>query len=129
VIFTTFHIMVLMGMLLLGLGFTAAWLLYRKKLYETKWFLKAVIFCLPAPFIAFELGWIGTEIGRQPWMIYNILKTVNSTTLSVDAAKVIITLSILSVIYTVIAVIFIIIIKNIIKKGPEEIAGEGHKDE
>ena len=125
VIFLTFHLMVLAGMILLALSAAALFLYLNKKIFETKWFLKFIILCLPLPYIAVELGWVSTEIGRQPWMVYKIIKTIDSTSLTVNSFKLITTLSILSLIYIVISIVFFAIIKRIIDIGPADKLNKG----
>jgi cytochrome d ubiquinol oxidase subunit I len=76
-----FQIMVLMGLLMAATG--AMHLLFRFKWKETaekKWWLKWLAILTPAGFIAVEAGWIVTEVGRQPWIIYGIMKTKDSVT-------------------------------------------------
>ena len=118
VIFLTFHLMVLAGFILLALSAAAAYLFVKKKVFDSKWFLRFIIFCVPLPYLAVELGWISTEIGRQPWMIYKILKTIDSTSLTVNPFKLITTLSLLTLIYIVISIVFFAIIKKLIQTGP-----------
>jgi len=62
------------GRLALGL---AAW---RRRLLPNRWLLRALVFCTPLGFLAIEAGWTVTEVGRQPWVIYNILRTADAVT-------------------------------------------------
>jgi cytochrome bd ubiquinol oxidase subunit I len=125
VIFTTFHLMFMIGTVLLGLSVITAYLLYRKKLYDSRLFHRLLIACVPLPYLAIELGWVGTEIGRQPWIIYKILKTSDATTLSNGAGMITSTLVISSLIYCTISIVFIFIIGRIFKEGMDA-ANKGH---
>jgi cytochrome d ubiquinol oxidase subunit I len=73
--FLAFHLMVGLGMLLLGAAALGVFLLWRRKLFDTtkRWvrlYLLAVVFCSPLPVLANELGWMTAEVGRQPWVVY-----------------------------------------------------------
>ena len=81
IIHFAFQIMVLMGMIMAATGalhllFTLKW----KEKLRKRWWLKWLVWITPAGFIAVEAGWIVTEVGRQPWIIYGILKTSESVT-------------------------------------------------
>lgn len=73
--FYTFHLMVALGSLFILTFLVGIYLLYKKKLYSTKPFLTVLWFFIPLPYIANELGWITTEVGRQPWAVYGLLRT------------------------------------------------------
>ena len=75
VVFFSFRIMVGLGFLMLFLSLAGAYLRWRKKLYDTDWFLKLCILCAPIGFISIITGWFTAEFGRQPWVVYNLIKT------------------------------------------------------
>jgi cytochrome bd ubiquinol oxidase subunit I len=76
-----FQIMVLMGMLMAGAGILYLFFIFIwKKFLEKRWWLKTLVWLTPAGFIAVEAGWIVTEVGRQPWIIYGIMKTSDAVT-------------------------------------------------
>jgi cytochrome d ubiquinol oxidase subunit I len=76
-----FQIMVLMGMLMAGAGILYLLFIFKwKKFLEKRWWLKTLVWLTPAGFIAVEAGWIVTEVGRQPWIIYGIMKTSDAVT-------------------------------------------------
>jgi cytochrome d ubiquinol oxidase subunit I len=81
IVHLAFQVMVGCGTILAALGllfwiFQWKW----KNLLEHKWFLMAVVIATPLGFIAVEAGWIVTEVGRQPWVIYEIMRTIDSVT-------------------------------------------------
>ena len=76
-----------MGCLMLGLGCWSLWLRYRKKLYDTPLMHRAAVLMGPAGFVAVLCGWIVTEVGRQPYTVYNLLTTLESHS-PVDAAAI-----------------------------------------
>lgn len=74
-VFFTFRLMVYLGFAMLGLVAISLWLRKRRTLFESRWFLKLVILATPIGVIAIEAGWVTTEAGRQPWVIYGLLRT------------------------------------------------------
>lgn len=81
VVRTAFQAMVLIGFIMLGIAFWAAWLNFKtRNLFHSKRFLKALVWTSPLGFVATELGWVSTEVGRQPWIVVGFLKTANAVT-------------------------------------------------
>ncbi len=78
IVFYAFRVMVGIGMLMLGLGFWSLWLRHRGKLYENVWMLRAAVWMGPSGFVAVLAGWVVTEVGRQPYTVYNLLRTADS---------------------------------------------------
>lgn len=117
VIFTTFHAMVGLGFIFIGMGVVGLLLIFLKKLYTTKIYLRILTFIFPLPFIASELGWIGTEMGRQPWLIYGVMKTSEGITPHATSNEVLIMLTILVCIYALFVTGLCFILPGIIKKG------------
>lgn len=77
----SFEIMVTAGMAMLGLSIAAAWLWWRhRRVPDNKWLLRALVAAGPLGFIAIEMGWIVTELGRQPWIIYGVMRTEEAVT-------------------------------------------------
>lgn len=75
IVFWSFRIMVGLGMLMILVGVWGAWLRYKKKLYESKTFLRLTFLMAPSGLIAILAGWFTTEVGRQPWVVYGIQRT------------------------------------------------------
>ncbi len=124
--FTSYHIMIGLGMLFVLLAVISGFLLYRKKIWDTRWFLKALIFSIPLPYIANEFGWIAAEVGRQPWAVYRVLKTVDAASVVVPAWQILLTLVIFVLIYSFIFWVFMRLLLKIIRKGPEGIKATGY---
>ncbi len=81
VVHLAFQIMVGIGTLLIGVSLIAAWLAWRHgPLIESRRFLQLLVLCSPLGFVALESGWVVTEVGRQPWIIYHIMKTSAAVT-------------------------------------------------
>lgn len=110
--FTTFHLMVVLGMYFIG--FSLLGFFWRGKL-----FLKLAVLSVPLPFIANELGWISAEVGRQPWAVYHVIKTSDAVSLVVPSASIIFSIIAFTLIYALLFFSWIFILKRQIDKGPE----------
>jgi cytochrome d ubiquinol oxidase subunit I len=116
--FQVYHIMVGAGMLMIALGLLGAYLLWRGKLYENKLYLFILPFLIPLPHIAHETGWIAAEVGRQPWIIYKLMKTADAASVVVTAGEIAFSLIMFCLIYLMLAVMFVKIFIKIVQKGP-----------
>ena len=104
VTYWTFRVMVGCGILMfLGLAW-GLWLMYRRKVDTSKWFLRLAVPALLLPFIANATGWIFTEMGRQPWLVYGLLKTTDGVS-RVGTGYVVTTLVGFTAIYSLLAII------------------------
>jgi cytochrome d ubiquinol oxidase subunit I len=90
--FFAFRIMVGAGLAMLALVAAGLWLRLRGKLYDTGWFQRALIWGMPLGFIAVLAGWTTTEVGRQPWTVYGVMRTAHSVTPSLTGADVLLSL-------------------------------------
>jgi len=115
----SYHIMIGLGSLFALISFIAIVLLLTKKLLTAKWFWYVLVVAIPLPIIANEFGWIAAEVGRQPWAVYRVLKTVDAVSTIVPATHVLLSLIIFSFIYLLLVVLFTTILFKIIKKGPQ----------
>ncbi|MCB1071920.1 MAG: cytochrome ubiquinol oxidase subunit I [Chlamydiales bacterium] len=119
-VFQFYHLMIYMwiGMFLAALlGF---FLWKRKKLEKSRWLNRYLVLSVVFPFIANEAGWFTAEIGRQPWVVYNVLRTSEGVTRGLDVGQVIGSLIMFSVIYIFLFILFIFLLNRKIKAGPEE---------
>jgi len=90
--FFAFRIMVGIGLLMLALVAVGLWLRLRRKLYDTGWFQHTLMFATPLGFIAVVAGWTTTEVGRQPWTVYGVMRTAHSVTPSLTGFDVLLSL-------------------------------------
>lgn len=97
--FTSFHFMVTIGFILLGSSIAGLYFLLRRKLFTTRWVLLLVPYLIPLPLIANELGWIGAEVGRQPWVIYGVMRTQEAVSPNVSGGRILLVLVMLSLVY------------------------------
>jgi len=122
-IYYAFRIMVLIGFILLGLMLwtTLAWLkgcLASELVGRQRWLLRAWIAAIPLGYLATECGWIVREVGRQPWIIYGILRTRDAAA-NLPASVVATSLMAFMVVYSLLSVLFLIFAGRIIRKGPD----------
>ena len=87
IVFYAFRVMVGIGMLMLGVGLWSLWLRSRARLYDAVWMHRAALLMGPSGFVAVLAGWVVTEVGRQPYTVYNLLRTADSAS-PIDAAAV-----------------------------------------
>ena len=121
--FYSFHIMVVLGFyFILFFLFTLVYL-YRDIFDRRKWFLRLALFTLPLPYIASQTGWIVAELGRQPWVIQDLMPTAAAVS-NIDASAVQITFWLFAIVFTALAIAEVSIMVKQIKIGPKE---EGEK--
>jgi cytochrome d ubiquinol oxidase subunit I len=90
--FFAFRIMVGCGLIMLALVLAGLWLELRRRLFDSVWFLKALTWSIPLGFIAVVAGWTTTEVGRQPWTVYGVMRTAHSVTPSLTGFDVLLSL-------------------------------------
>ncbi len=117
-VFQSYHIMVALGGIFIGLGLLGAWLLWTGKIYSAKWYLWLLPFLIPLPHLAHETGWITAEVGRQPWIIYGLMKTAAASSVVVSAGQLIFSLVMFTLVYLLLFVMFVLLLVRIIKQGP-----------
>jgi len=118
--FLSFRLMVGLGFLLILLSLLAV-VLSRKGTIETKpTFLRIMLFALILPYIAVQIGWIVAEVGRQPWIVYGLMRTADAVSKSIDSSQVLIALAGFTLFYGFLAVIDVYLLTKYSKKGPEE---------
>lgn len=117
-VFQFYHIMIAIGMLLIGLTLYASFLWWRGKLFETKWLLWIFSFSVILPQIANQVGWFAAEMGRQPWVVYGHLRTNEAFSQEVSSHQIVFSLIMFTVVYALLLVLFIYMVNKKIKHGP-----------
>ncbi|HEY8193896.1 MAG TPA: cytochrome ubiquinol oxidase subunit I [Hyphomicrobium sp.] len=117
-IFFAFRAMVGIGLLLIAIGFVGAFLWWRRKLFDATWYLQPLTYAWPLGFIAIISGWWVTETGRQPYLVYGILRTVDAAS-PVSFGAVLTSLILFVLIYTSVFSMGILYINKLIEKGPQ----------
>ena len=118
-LYFSYHIMVGLGTLFIAIAVLAAFLLWRGRLFATRWMLWILLLTLPFPYIANTAGWMTAELGRQPWLVYSLMRTVDGYSKTVSAGNGIFTLLGFMGMYTVLGILFLFLVRREIERGPE----------
>ena len=121
----SFHAMLWLGLGLaavLGLGGILWW---RDRLFVSRRYLKLLCYCLPVPFVVNEVGWVTAEVGRQPWIVYRLLRTEEAFSRTVPAAQVAVSLLMFVVIYIGLVGLTLHLVRKKVLEGPGDGAEEG----
>lgn len=121
-IFQFYHLMVAIGMALIGLTLFACFMWWRGQLFQHKWLLWAFVFAVLLPQIANQVGWFAAEMGRQPWVVYGLLRTSDALSKVVTANQVLFSLILFFIIYALLFALFIYLLNKKIKHGPSDTA-------
>jgi cytochrome d ubiquinol oxidase subunit I len=97
----------------------AVLLLWRRRLFTTRWLLWALMLATPFPFVANTLGWVTAEAGRQPWIIYGVLRTAHAGSQNVSSGNVGFTLLGFMGLYALLALFYFALLIKIIGQGPQ----------
>lgn len=116
--FYSFHLMVMLGFFFVLLFVLSLFFLFRNKLSQNKWFLWIALFSIPLPYIAGELGWVVAEMGRQPWIIQDLMP-VNAAVTQLKEGSVVTTFILFAVLFTVLLAAEVSIMVKQIKTGPK----------
>ena len=115
-----YHVMITLGVYFIGLTALGVFLLVRRRLDGSRWYLWILMLSLPFPYIANETGWMVSCIGRQPWLIHNILRTSAGISPNVSAGETIFTLIGFAGLYLLLGFLFVFLVGKFIAEGPEE---------
>jgi len=118
-LFYAYHIMAGLGTWFVLLMIVSAFLLWRRRLYRSRWVLWALLLSFPLPYIANTAGWMTAELGRQPWLIYGLMRTSEGYSNTVSASNGLFTLIGFMGLYTLLGLLFTVLIYREISCGPE----------
>ena len=118
-LYYSYHIMVGLGTLFIGLMSLAAFLLWRKKLEKTRWVLWLLFMAVPFPYIANITGWYTAELGRQPWLVFDLLRTAHGASPTVSSGNTLFSLLGFIGLYLLLGMLFLILVGKIVYTGPE----------
>ena len=119
IVFFSFRIMVAMGMMMVAVGVCGLVLLGKGRLYSSRRFLRVCCWMVPSGFIATIAGWCVSEAGRQPWVVYGLVKTAEVMA-PIPTAQALRSLSYIGIAYGVLVTIFVCYLCHIIKRGPDD---------
>ena len=117
-LFYSYHIMAGLGTYFALIMLIATFLLWRGQLFQARWVLWPLLLSFPLPYIANTAGWMTAELGRQPWVVYGLIRTSEGYSKYVSASTSLFTLLGFMGIYTVTSILFIVLVYRIIDRGP-----------
>ena len=121
--FQFYHAMVAIGMGLLGLAVVALWAYWRGWLVRARWLLWVLVFSVLGPQLANQFGWWTAEIGRQPWIVWGLLRTSDALSQKLESSHVLFSIILFAFIYTLLFLLFIYLLNKKIQHGPEPAEG------
>lgn len=117
-VFQFYHLMVAIGMALIGLTLLAGFFWWRGTLFEKRWLLWIFVWAVALPQMANQFGWFSAEMGRQPWVVYGHLRTSDAFSRVVTANQILFSLIGFTIIYLLLAALFFYVLTKKIRKGP-----------
>lgn len=118
-LYFAYHIMAGLGTLQLGLMLLSAALLWRRRLYENRAALWALMLAFPFPYIATTMGWMSSELGRQPWVVYGLMRTVRGVSPMVGGGTVAFSILGFVGLYLVVGLLFLYLVAKQLGAGPD----------
>jgi cytochrome d ubiquinol oxidase subunit I len=122
-LYFSYHVMVGLGTILVAIMFGAAFLLWKDRLVRTRAALWVLMLAWPFPYIATTAGWMTAELGRQPWLVYGLLRTSQGTSPRVSAGSVAFSTLGFMGLYVVLGLAFVFLVLRAIARGPEPVDG------
>jgi cytochrome d ubiquinol oxidase subunit I len=117
-LYYAYHIMVGLGTIFVAIYALAGWMMYRGRLYQTPLILWALMLLAPFPYIATTAGWMTAELGRQPWLVYGLMRTAAGSSPRVSVGNALFTLLGFMGMYSVLSVLFLFLIYLEVQRGP-----------
>ncbi len=118
-LYYSYHIMVGLGTIFIGIMGLAVFFLYRKKIYGIKPLLWSIMFLFPFPYIANITGWYVAELGRQPYLVYGLLRTSEGISPTVSSGNTLFTLLGFVSLYMLLGILFLVLVGKTIHQGPK----------
>ncbi len=123
--FVAFHNMVVLGGFFVAATAFGLFLQRRKRLLDTRWYLKIMSWSIPLPIIACELGWVTAEVGRQPWIVHKLLRTQEAASPTVSAGEILFSIILFGLIYCALGAVWIYLLRRKVAAGPEPAPASG----
>jgi cytochrome bd ubiquinol oxidase subunit I len=121
-VFFAFRVMVGLGFLMLGIAIAGLYLRMAGRLYEASWFHWLVVVCSPIGFVALLAGWVTTEMGRQPWVVYRLMRTADAVTPAITGEAVLGSLAAFVIVYGLIFPAGVYYMIRLVQRGPLAVA-------
>ena len=119
-VFLSFRLMVMLGTLFLILSAIAFYLSWKDRLEANPLFLRIILYTIPLPYLAVQLGWIVAEVGRQPWIVYGVLRTSEGVSRQIEPVHVLTSLIGFGLFYSFLGIMDFYLLAKYTRKGPEE---------
>ncbi len=119
-VFQTYHAMVGIGMALIGLASFSLYMMWQKKFFRKRWLLGVLVFSVLGPQFANQFGWWSAEVGRQPWIVYGLMRTPEGLSKVVRAETVLTSLIMFAAIYVLLFAVFVFLLNEKIQHGPDD---------
>jgi cytochrome d ubiquinol oxidase subunit I len=119
-VFQFYHLMITVGMAMIGLSLLGTWLWWKKKLFDKRWLMWIFAFSVLLPQIGNQAGWFTAELGRQPWVVYGLLKTSDGLSRIVTANQIVFSLVLFTLVYIVLFALFLFLLNRKIQHGPAD---------
>lgn len=117
-VFQVYHLMIVIGMGLIGLSLLGILLWWFGRLFQARWLLWLYVFSVIGPQIGNQVGWATAEIGRQPWIVYGLMRTSDGVSRAVNSGQILGSLILFTLIYILLFVLFIYLLDQKIRHGP-----------
>lgn len=119
-VFLSFRLMVGLGFFMIAASLAGIILSRRQEFTDYRLFLTLMVFAIPAPYLAEQLGWLVAELGRQPWIVFGVLKTADAVSKSITVTQVALSLLGFTVLYGILGAIDIFLLVKYARKGPDK---------
>jgi cytochrome d ubiquinol oxidase subunit I len=99
--------------------------MWRGRLERTRWFLWLAVLSIALPYVSALAGWVLSEVGRQPWIVWGLLKTADANSPSVSTTTIAFSLGVFAVLYGLLAVVDFVLMRHYARLDPPQVGGEG----
>jgi cytochrome d ubiquinol oxidase subunit I len=119
-VFQTYHLMVAIGVAFIGMTLLASYLRWKGRLWEQTWLLRLFVVAVVPAYVANQVGWISAEVGRQPWIVYGLMRTDAAVSKAITAQMVLGSILMFTAIYGALLALYLFVMDRKIQHGPDE---------
>ncbi|MGD9202017.1 MAG: cytochrome ubiquinol oxidase subunit I [Chitinispirillia bacterium] len=128
--FVSYHNMIILGMFFIGMMLLGLFLIIRKEetdktSFISRWWLRLMVISIPLPIAACEFGWVAAEVGRQPWIVYKMLKTKDAASITVGSGEILFSIIMFGLIYLLLGALWVFLLYKKINQNPFNISSNG----
>ena len=120
--FLSYHMMIGLGMIFIALTLGGLYFYWRGTLFQQRWLLWLYVYAVLGAYAANETGWVSAEVGRQPWVVYGLLRTKDAVSKVLHAEEVLVSIVLFATVYAFLFAIWVFVLNNKIQHGPEGLA-------